>query len=248
MDFAEKHYSIDPGEGKKMDGCPYSTFEDGRDVQDFIIPPKGYVFSGFRFDPNSSNQIYDGKLIAQYEKEAFNERLKSNLWKFILAFVIIVAIAVIALLAANVFKGPKTSQPKPKQPVTMVDTAVTQPQQETVAPVDSTPTAPAVSNETVAPTPTENQPEPAPAFADDPFRQAFWDLIHQRVIQMDPYHELFVNNKGKASGEEYDYLRFTILKDSHAFKEWTSKLKRIPDTELETISDINTLIQRINAY
>ena len=64
MDFAEKHYSIDPGEGKKMDGCPYSTFEDGRDVQDFIIPPKGYVFSGFRFDPNSSNQIYDGKLIA----------------------------------------------------------------------------------------------------------------------------------------------------------------------------------------
>ena len=100
----------------------------------------------------------------------------------------------------------------------------------------------------MAPAPTENQPEPAPAFADDPFRKAFWDLIHQRVIQMDPYHELFVNNKGKASGEEYDYLRFTILKDSQAFKEWTSKVKRIPDTELETISDINTLIQRINAY
>ena len=44
MDFAEKHYSIDPGEGKKMDGCPYSTFEDGRDVQDFIIPKRVCVF------------------------------------------------------------------------------------------------------------------------------------------------------------------------------------------------------------
>ena len=79
-DFEEKRYSIDPGKGKKMDGCPYSNFEDGHDVQEYIIPPKGYVFSGFRFDPDASNQIYDGKLYAIYTKEPFNIRLKSNLW------------------------------------------------------------------------------------------------------------------------------------------------------------------------
>ena len=65
-DFKERRFSIDPGRGKKMDGCPYSIYEDGHDVKDYIIPPKGYIFKGFRFDPDASNQIYDGKLIAIY--------------------------------------------------------------------------------------------------------------------------------------------------------------------------------------
>ena len=65
--FKERRFSIDPGKGKKMDGCPYSIYEDGRDVKDYIIPPKGYTFKGFQFDPDANNQIYDGNLIAEYE-------------------------------------------------------------------------------------------------------------------------------------------------------------------------------------
>ena len=90
-----------------MDGCPYSIYEDGRDVKDYMIPPKGYRFKGFRFDPDASNQIYDGRLIAEYEKEPFNDILKSNLWKFILALVIIAVITVVVILAVNVFNKPK---------------------------------------------------------------------------------------------------------------------------------------------
>ena len=58
-DFRERRFSIDPGKGKKMDGCPYSNYEDGRDVREYNIPPKGYIFKGFHFDSDASNQIYD---------------------------------------------------------------------------------------------------------------------------------------------------------------------------------------------
>ena len=149
-DFKERRFSIDPGKGKKMDGCPYSIFEDGRDVKDYIIPPKGYVFKGFRFDPDACNQIYDGKLIAIYEKEPFNDILKSNLWKFMLALFIIAVITVIAILVVNVFKGPKTPKtPEPKKaPVTVVDTTKTE---ETSEPV--------TINDTTAPTDSVKQEE-----------------------------------------------------------------------------------------
>ena len=148
-DFKERRFSIDPGKGKKMDGCPYSIFEDGRDVKDYIIPPKGYVFKGFRFDPDACNQIYDGKLIAIYEKEPFNDILKSNLWKFMLALFIIAVITVIAILVVNVFKGPKTPKtPEPKKaPVTVVDTTKTE---ETSEPV--------TINDTTAPTDSVKEP------------------------------------------------------------------------------------------
>ena len=43
----ERRFSIDPGKGKKMDGCPYSVYEDGQDVKEYIIPPKGYKFKGW---------------------------------------------------------------------------------------------------------------------------------------------------------------------------------------------------------
>lgn len=259
-DYKERRFSIDPGRGKKMDGCPYSTYEDGRDVQDYIIPPKGYLFKGFRFDPDASNQIYDGKLIAEYEKEPFNNVLKSNLWKLALALVIIGVITFVVLLAANVFKSPKTDKPiRDPKPV-----AVTT---DTVKTVDTTPAVAIQKNDTVIPKDTvkpesndviidlnaktdTEEPEvtPTPPAADDPnvlFKQQFWTLIHQRTIMMDPYHELYVNNKDKVEGEEYDYLRFTILKDFSTFKAWYGKLHDIPASELENINTVNDLKKKI---
>ena len=76
-DFEEKKYSIDAGPGKKMDGCPYSNYEDGHDIKDYIIPPKGYVFTGFIFDPDAKNQIYDGKLYYS-EKVAEGRYLRAD--------------------------------------------------------------------------------------------------------------------------------------------------------------------------
>lgn len=251
-DFKERRFSIDPGKGKKMDGCPYSIYEDGHDVKDYIIPPKGYIFKGFRFDPDASNQIYDGKLIAIYEKETFNQKMMSQMWKFILAFAIIAVIAIIAILAAGVFKdpSPKTNRPadqpaavvEPNEPapIVVVDTTETEAVDTTSVPEEQ-PAETAVEEVE----PQEETPQPV---ADDPnelFKQAFWTLIHQRAILMDAYDTLFKDNKGKVEGEEYDYLRFTILKNSTAFKEWTSKLQKIPASELGTINTVNDLKSKL---
>ncbi len=251
-DFKERRFSIDPGKGKKMDGCPYSIYEDGHDVKDYIIPPKGYIFKGFRFDPDASNQIYDGKLIAIYEKETFNQKMMSQMWKFILAFAIIAVIAIIAILAAGVFKDPS---PKPNRQADQ-PAAVVEANEPASAVVDTTETE-AVDTTTVSeeqPTetvveevePEEETPQPVADDPNEPFKQAFWALIHQRTILMDAYDTLFKDNKGKVEGEEYDYLRYTILKNSTAFKEWTAKLQKIPASELETINTVNDLKSKLN--
>lgn len=257
--FKERRFSIDPGRGKKMDGCPYSIYEDGRDVKDYIIPPKGYTFKGFRFDPDANNQIYDGKLIAEYEKEAFNDILKSNLWKFLLALGIIAILTVVVILAINVFNKPKpVKTPEP--------TAVLNGTSKEKEKIQST----EIKNDTVAlatVTETENasskdddvildlnskkdtvKEEPRPA-ADDPnvqFKNAFWTLIHERTITMDPYDFLYKDNKNKVEGEEYEYLRLTILKDFNSFKAWSGKLHKIPVSELESINTINDLKNKLH--
>lgn len=250
-DFKERRFSIDPGRGKKMDGCPYSIYEDGHDVKDYIIPPKGYIFKGFRFDPDASNQIYDGKLIAIYEKETFNQKMMSQMWKFILAFAIIAVIAIIAILAAGVFKDPS---PKPNRQADQ-PAAVVEPNEPAPVVVDTTETetveTTSVSEEQPAETvveevkPQEETPQPVADDPNEPFKQAFWTLIHQRTILMDAYDTLFKDNKGKVEGEEYDYLRFTILKNSTAFKEWTSKLQKIPASELGAINTVNDLKSKL---
>lgn len=258
--FKERRFSIDPGKGKKMDGCPYSIYEDGRDVKDYIIPPKGYVFKGFHFDPDASNQIYDGRLIAEYEKEPFNDVLKSNLWKFILALGIIAIITVVVFLALNVFNKPKPDKPvKTPEPANVVndttkdkqtDTAhltyakdVNMPAGDTMRPKES-------ENEVVLDLNTKKDTVKAvqqPA-ADDPnvkFKQEFWTLIHQRTIMMDPYDNLYKENKNKVEGEEYEYLRLTILKDFSSFKEWSGKLHKIPASDLESINTVNDLKSKL---
>ena len=242
-----------------MDGCPYSIYEDGRDVKEYIIPPKGYIFKGFRFDPDASNQIYDGKLTAEYEKEPFNDILKSNLWKFLLALGIIAIITVVVILALNVFNKPKPV--KTPEPVVVVSDTTKDKNSETVQPIETKDTL-ALANETEKASDKDDdvildlsakkdtvKEEPQPA-ADDPtvkFRNDFWTLIHERTIMMDPYDNLFKDNKNKVEGEEYEYLRLTILKDFNSFKAWSGKLHKIPVSELESINSINDLKNKIYA-
>ena len=109
-EYSEKHFSIDPGEGGKMDGCPYSLYEDGHDVQDYIIPPKGYKFTGFKCVMLPENRIYDGKLVAQYEKVPFSNRIQSNLRYIIIGVVALIIIGIIIALVS------KPSDNKPKTP------------------------------------------------------------------------------------------------------------------------------------
>ena len=253
-DFKERRFSIDPGKGKKMDGCPYSIYEDGHDVKDYIIPPKGHIFKDFRFDPDASNQIYDGKLIAIYEKETFNQKMMSQMWKFILAFAIIAVIAIIAILAAGVFKDPS---PKPNRQAEQ-PAAVVEPNEPDPVFVDTTETevvdTTSVSEEHATETvveevePQEETPQPIADAPNELFKQAFWTLIHQRTILMDAYDTLYKDNKGKVEGEEYDYLRFTILKDYSTFKAWYLKLHKVPVAELESINTIDDLKSKLNEY
>lgn len=262
----DKHYSIDPGQGTKMDGCPYSIYEDGHDVKDYIIPPKGFEFVGFKFEPLPNNQVYDGKLVAQYQKSSIKERLTTNIWKILIPVFITAVLALLVWLVVSVFKdpNPKPTKPEPKKPETEVITPVV----DTI-PVDDNDTLVAadtlirpnseenevildltqqISQETENQTIEEEQNLPQTE-ADDPsaqFKQEFWTLIHQGVIMMDPYHELYVNNKDKVECEEYDYLRFTILKDYNSFKEWYGKLRKIPTTERESIKSVNELVRKLN--
>jgi hypothetical protein len=279
-DNIEKHYSIDPGMGKKMDGCPYSNYEDGHDVQEYIIPPKGYVFTGFRFDPDAKNQVYDGKLIATYSKEPFKIRLKSNMWKFLLAAIIVVVIGLIVLLTTNVFREPKSTNNTPTKPKTE---AMSQPSklERTDNSLSKTTkrnkksrkerkkdkkndknkldtnTSKQDNSEIVQPKQEPaNQPqepvtqpqEPAKPAVTDPnvqFKEEFWSLVHQRTFTMDSYHDLYTNYKGKVEGDEFNYLRYTILKDYVSYKAWYDNLKKIPENQLQSINTIDELKKRI---
>ena len=258
-DFKERRFSIDPGKGKKMDGCPYSIYEDGRDVKDYIIPPKGCVFKGFIFDPDASNQIYDGKLTAQYEREPFHDILKSNLWKFIFALAIVAVIALVVVLAVNVFNKPKTdktakktetttvvngsTKENPKEPASAETDESLTPSDDKAKPSEKDQTSSTELNEKKDPVQETKQPETESATVQ--FQKDFWTLIHQRTILMNSYDELYNNNKSKVEGEEYDYLKFTILKGSPQFKEWSGKLRKIPATELESINTVNDLKKKL---
>lgn len=261
MEHKERHFSIDPGKGKKMDGCPYSIYEDGHDVQEFIIPPKGYVFKCFRFDPDASNQIYDGKLIAEYEKESFNEFLKSNLWKVILVLGLIAVITVVVILAINVFNKPKPDKPvkTPDPTVVVNDTAKDKKAQQTQPTETKNSNQP--TGDTVKPTEKDDEviidlstkkdtvkEEPKP-MVEDPnvkFKKEFWTLVHERTIRMDPYDILYKENRNKVEGDEYEYLRLTILKDYNSFKAWSGKLHKIPLNELDPINTIKDLENKLN--
>lgn len=239
----EKHFSIDAGIGKKMEGCPYSLFEDGHDVQEYIIPPKGYDFVGFKLEPLHNNQIYDGRLVAQYKKLPIKERLTTLVRGLIWTLGILAVIGIIIALTVSVFKTPKpTKKEKPaqknEQPV-LADTLKTEPDTASMVIAEE-------ETETVSDIPIETEVVENQTYdTNTHFVQTFWKLIHQRNLAMDPYDSLYKLNKNQVSGEEYDYLRFTVLKDSKSFKHWTNKLRKIPNNELESIETIEALKNKL---
>ena len=97
--------------------------------------------------------------------------------------------------------------------------------------------------------PVTQPQEPAKPAVTDPnvqFKQEFWALVHQRTYTMDSYHDLYTSYKGKVEGEEYNYLRYTILQDYVSYKAWYDNLKKIPDSQLQSINTIDELKKRIN--
>ena len=248
--FVEKHYSVDAGDGEKLDGCPYSLYEDGHDVQDYILPPKGYVFSKFIFEPLPDNQVYDGKLTAQYEKEPLKERITPVLHLVTWILIIGAIIGIITVLTISVFnpKKPQNSEPDPDLEIAVneKDTIATESlgsdlPEDTTSFINQT-----TDNQEVI---EANEPiaEPQQTVTDDNqlFRQEFWALVHQREQAMDAYDGLYKQFKGKVNGEEFDYLRFTILRDYPAYKEWSGKLRKVPSTEIESIETINALKSKL---
>lgn len=115
-----KRYIVDAGKGKKLVSCPYSCYEDGRDITAYVIPPKGYVLTGFELDTTDTDPYYDGRLIAIYEKATLWELMTSNPMITLSIFAII-----IAAIVFFIFHKPKP-EPQPilsqNEVVSVVDT------------------------------------------------------------------------------------------------------------------------------
>lgn len=258
-DITEKRYYIDAGEGEKRLTCPYSCFEDGRDAKQDIIPPKGYVLKGFIFDPHSPDKDYDGRLIAEYEKIPFSVKLQRNIRKLIL---LLIGIIIALLILFAVFSKPKPTKKLPIRPLTVVDSSTV----DTILKPDSvsTLTIDSISepknktkDESSVAIESENNIEqekntvqmPATELPEDAntaqFKQEFWNLVYSRNGQMDSYDALFNKYKGSVKCKEFDYLRGTILENTAAFKSWKSKLLNIPASELQSITTIDALKQKL---
>lgn len=241
-EFVERHYCIDAGVGEKMNGCPYSLYEDGHDVQDYIIPPDGYEFIGFKLEPLSNTQIYDGKLVAQYKKLPFKERASDFLRGLLVALGVLAVIGIIVGLTISIFKPKKPQQTRIETPVVPVDT-LTPADTLSVEEFEASEETQIAESEEV--NPIEETPQAIVTNTELQFQQEFWTLIHKRAIQMDDYDGLYKQYKGQVSGEEFDYLRFTILKDYPSYKEWSTKLRKIPSTEIESIETLEALKNKL---
>lgn len=105
----EHFYYVDSGIGEKIPGCPYTHYQDGRDVKSFIVPPRGYELTGFKLEPfPETEKFYDGKIIAQFEKIPFSSSLKRNLGKYLLTTISFLGVfAVLAFFFTN--RKPKLS-------------------------------------------------------------------------------------------------------------------------------------------
>lgn len=269
--ISEKRYYIDPGEGEKRYTCPYSCYEDGRDAKQDVIPPKGYVLKGFRFEPHSSDKYYDGRLIAEYEKAPLSMRLEQNKWKYLIALIVIGVILAI-LYFLGVSSKPKPSERPPLQPLVVTDSIASDAiikSDSSVVMVSDTATITTdntkdLKNEPNIESPVAQMTKDSAAVEEQKqnsaqtqetdlptdaqtiqFKQEFWNMIYNKNSQMNSYDALFNKYKGTVKCKEYDYLRGTILQNTTAFKSWKGKLLSIPASELQTINTIDVLKQKL---
>ena len=245
--LTEKRYFIDAGEGVKRDTCPsYSYFEDGRDAKSGIIPPKGYLFTGFNLDLHSTNKDYDGRLIAEYERAPLSMRLGQHKGKF---FIALLVIGLVLLYYLGFFSKPKPQKTPSMKPLVATDslsvdariksdsTAIIT---DSILNSDNVPAIIDPKNQK-----TEQEIESSTDTIVFNFQQEFWKMIHDQSGQMDSYDALFNKYKGAVKCKEYDYLRGTILQNTTTFKSWKGKLLSIPASELQSITTIDALKQKL---
>ena len=274
-DFINKDhvYLVDPGIGEKTVNCPYSIFEDGRDVKDCIIPPEGYELSEFKFEPyDSPDHFYDGKVVAQYVKQ---KTVRPPLWKYITA-----AVAVIGIIAGIIIffsiRNNKQEEvivyPAAEVVASLDDSIATTPTEEAEAQktagepkavveqkaTKEEPTKKEIVKEEVVKEEKEQAPakevvkaEETPLQADettDQFKEEFWTLIHQQESKMPAYGKLFRTYKGQVEGEEYKYLGWTILKSTKDFAVWSDILLSVPSDRISTVNNIDQLTKLLEEY
>jgi len=271
-------YLVDPGIGEKSEICPYSVFEDGRDVQAYILPPDGYELSGFKFEPyESPDNFYDGKIVAQFVKQkSFMEIARPHLGKYITALVVVIGIIVGIILLFSHRNNKKEEvvieYPTTEAVVTLNDSidaiptdeaealeAVAEP--EAVVEQQATKEEPVkeeIVKEEVVTEEKEQDPvnevvetEMAPlptAEMTTQFKEEFWALIHQQESKMPTYGKLFRTYKEKAEGEEYNYLGWTILRSTKDFAVWSNILLSVPSDRISSVNNIDQLTKLLEEY
>ena len=108
-----KQYRVDAGEGELLPNCPYSCFEDGHDVKEFITPPLGFNLAGFKLKPEPESSGYDGCLVAQYEPKSISPKLKTNLIVAACALLLVAAGIMLFSLFRNNHQTPAAPQSEP---------------------------------------------------------------------------------------------------------------------------------------
>ena len=113
----KKHfYYVDPGVGEKRSGCPYTFYEDGRDVRAFIIPPSGYELTDFKLEPYPEDKFYDGKIVAQYKKAPFSDTVNMKILKRVLGIVIAGILVVLYFFIIRNYHKPQPTIQSPLKP------------------------------------------------------------------------------------------------------------------------------------
>ena len=109
--FETKQFRVDAGLGKIHPNCPYSCYEDGHDVKDFVTPPKGYILTGFKLEPEPDFGSYDGRLVAQYGPKPKNPKTKMYWIGGVAGFLVLVA--AILLIGVSKSNKPAPTEPEP---------------------------------------------------------------------------------------------------------------------------------------
>ena len=153
-----KQYRVDAGEGELLPNCPYSCFEDGHDVKEFITPPLGFNLAGFKLKPEPESSGYDGCLVAQYEPKSISPKLKTNLIVAACALLLVAAGIMLFSLFRNNHQTPAAPQ---SEPVVIDATSSYFSIKEDTAAIDETETVEAVA-EVVEPAAEKAVAESAP--------------------------------------------------------------------------------------